>query len=171
MPGSGVLSILEWRKKKLAGEAMGGVTPLEIASALESSATKAQAGIRGMSGAGKELRYTLGDIQAMSQLAEYYAAKIRGAAALALYDRSSAAADKEEAIRQLQLALEAWRKYARTYSTLYTTPHLYNRVGWVDMHGLTTKAAQDVEIARRWTPGTIATDTGVSNATDRPFRK
>ena len=171
MPGSGVLSILEWRKKKLGGEAMGGVTPLEIAAALESAATKAQAGVRGVTGGGRELRYTLGDIQAMSQLAEYYAAKIRGAAALALYDRSSAAADKEEALRQLQLALEAWRKYARTYSTLYTTPHLYNRVGWVDMHGLTNKAAQDVEIARRWTPGTIAADTGASNATDRPFRK
>ncbi len=171
MPGSGVLSILEWRKNKLAGQPVGGVGPLEIAAALESAAGKALEAIAPMRGGTQELRETLGDIRAMSYLAQYYAAKIRGAAALALYDRSSSAAEKKEAVDSLQRAAQAWQNYARTYSEQYTTPHLYNRVGFVDMNGLTIKVKQDVDIAERWKPGTITTDKGVSNATDRLFRK
>ena len=68
-------------------------------------------------------------------------------------------------------ALGAWKKYAAVYTAQYTTPHLYNRVGWIDMNGLTMNAAQDVEIARRWSKGTIARDEAVSNSADRPFRK
>ncbi|MBS1826252.1 MAG: carbohydrate-binding family 6 protein [Acidobacteria bacterium] len=171
MPGSGVLNILEWRKRKLAGQAMGGVTPLEIAAGLESAAGKALDGIGAMRGGSQELRETLGDIRAMSYLAQYYAAKIRGAAALALYDRSSNVAEKKEAVEALTKAAAAWQNYARTYSEQYTTPHLYNRVGFVDMNGLTIKAKQDVDIAEKWKPGTIAGDEGVSNAGDRLFRK
>ncbi|MBL8222855.1 MAG: hypothetical protein JNL62_26690 [Bryobacterales bacterium] len=171
MPGSGVLSVLEWRKKKLAGEAMGGVTPLEIAAQLEAAAGKALQGVQGMRGERRELKETLGDIRAMSYLAQYYAAKIRGATALALYDRSSSAADKGEAVQSLQRAVQAWQSYAQAYTEQYTTPHLYNRVGFVDMNGLTIKVKQDIDIAERWKPGTIAGDEGVSNAGDRLFRK
>jgi len=93
------------------------------------------------------------------------------AAALALYDRSGSESEKGEALRALEDALGAWKKYAAVYTAQYTTPHLYNRVGWVDMNGLTMKAAQDVEIARRWSKGTIARNEAVNNSTDRPFRK
>lgn len=171
MPGSGVLNILEWRKKKLAGESMTGVTPLEIASALEAAAEKALEAIGPMKAERQELRETLGDIRAMSYLARYYAAKIRGAAALALYDRSSEASEKSQAVESLRRALQAWENYAQTYSSQYTTPHLYNRVGFVDMNGLTIKARQDIDIAERWKPGTIAGDEAVSNPADRLFRK
>jgi hypothetical protein len=171
MPGSGVLNILEWRKKKLAGQPMEGVTPIEIASALEAAAENALTAIRMMRPADQELSETLGDIRAMSHLARYYAAKIRGAAALALYDRSSAEADKAEAVESLRRASQAWQSYAHAYSEQYTTPHLYNRVGFVDMNGLAIKAAQDIEIAERWKPGTIPGDEAVSNSTDRLFRK
>ena len=173
MPGSNVLSVLEWRKKKLSGEPLAGtVGPLEIASALDAAAEKALSGIGQLKANGdRELEETLGDIEAMAYLARYYSGKIRGAAALALYDRSGAANEKSEAVKSLDEALEAWKRYAARYTAQYTTPHLYNRVGWVDMNGLTTKAAQDVEIARRWQKGTIAQDEAVSNAVDRPFRK
>ncbi|MBL8211462.1 MAG: hypothetical protein JNK87_12150 [Bryobacterales bacterium] len=171
MPGSGVLSILQWRKKKLAGEAMGGVTPLEIAAQLEAAAEKGLRGVEGMSGERQELRETLGDIRAMSYLAQYYAAKIHGAAALALYDRSSSAADKSEAVQALQRAAAAWQSYAHTYTEQYTTPHLYNRVGFVDMNGLLIKVKQDIDLAERWKPGTIVGDEGMRNSGDRLFRK
>jgi hypothetical protein len=172
MPGSNVLSVLEWRKKKLSGEAMAGITgPLEIAAALDTASKKALASISGMNSTDRELQETLGDIEAMAHLARYYAGKIRGAATLALYDRSGSEDEKGEAVKALEDALGAWKMYAAVYTAHYTTPHLYNRVGWIDMNGLTTKAVQDVEIARRWTKGTIARDEPVSNSTDRPFRK
>ncbi len=172
MPGSNVLSVLEWRKKKLSGEAMAGtVGPLEIAAALDTASEKALAGISGMQSTQRELQETLGDIEAMAHLARYYSGKIRGAAALALYDRSGSEKEKGDAVKALEEALGAWKKYAEVYTAQYTTPHLYNRVGWIDMNGLTTKAAQDVEIARRWAKGTISRDEPVINSTDRPFRK
>jgi ABC-type uncharacterized transport system involved in gliding motility auxiliary subunit len=117
------------------------------------------------------LRLTLGDMEAMSRLGMYYAAKIRGAVALALYDRTSAASDREQAIRFLEQGLDHWRSYAHAYTAQYTQPHLYNRVGYVDIPALTNKAAEDVEIARRWPAGTIKEDRATPNSADKPFRK
>ena len=128
-------------------------SPLEIAAQLEERAG------------------TLGEIEAMSDLARYYAAKIRGAAALALYDRSSDEAGKQEAIRHLEAAVEHWRSYSRAYTAQYTQPRLYNRVGFVDIPALTAKALEDVEIARRWKPGTIVDDKVRPRAADQPFRQ
>ena len=171
MPGSNVLSILEWRKKKLAGEAINGVTPLEIAAELERHSREALAGVNGMSADGKELRDTLNDIRAMAQLARYYAAKIRSAAALALYDRTSNAPDKAEGVRQAEAAVDAWLAYSAEYTTQYVQPKLYNRVGFVDIPQLASRAREDVEIARRWTPGTFPGDEPRKNAADVLFRR
>ena len=173
MPGSGVLRILDWRRAKLAGETPAGITPLEIAAQLEERAGLALAALPSLraSGPDKELRLTLGDIEAMSHLARYYAAKIRGAAALALYDRTSDEAGKQEAMRHLEAAVEHWRSYSRAYTAQYTQPHLYNRVGFVDIPALTAKALEDVEIARRWKPGTIVDDKVRPRAADQPFRQ
>jgi hypothetical protein len=172
MPGSGVLRILDWRRAKLAGETPRGITPLEIADRLEERAGRALAALPSLraNGPGKELRLTLGDIEAMSHLARYYAAKIRGAATLALYDRNSDEAGKQEAVRHLEAAVEHWRSYSRAYTAQYTQPHLYNRVGFVDIPALAAKAVEDVEIARRWKPGTID-DKVRPRAADQPFRK
>src|SRR5206468_1984335 len=111
MPGSGVLPILEWRKKKLSGEAMQGNTPLQIADSLEEASAAALSALPGLRAANisRELRATLFDIEAMGRLAHYYALKIRAAASLALYDRSSAAPEKEAAVGYLNQAVHAWR--------------------------------------------------------------
>ena len=173
MPGSGVMRILDWRRAALAGEKTVGTTPLKIAAQLEERggrALKALPSLRA-STPDKELRLTLGDIEAMSELARYYAAKIRGAAALALYDRSSDDARKQEALGCLQAAVEHWRSYSRAYTAQYTQPRLYNRVGFVDIPALTAKALQDVEIARRWKPGTIVDDKAKRRSADQPFHK
>jgi hypothetical protein len=155
MPGSGVLNIRDWYKRNAAGDAMTGVvTPLQIADQLESHAAKAMASLKELQKPGleKELRLTLGDIEAMSHLANYYAAKIRGAAALAEYDGTSTAAFQQTALSQLEKALGHWKLYAAAYSRQYTSPHLYNRVGVVDIPGLVKQAAADVEIAKNWNP-------------------
>jgi hypothetical protein len=173
MPGSNVLPILEWRRKKLAGEAMGGTTPLEIAGLLDQHGESALAALPQLRRAGmsKELRLTLGDIEAMAHLGRYYAAKIRAAASLGLYDRTGAEADQAEAIRQAEKALEAWQAYSGVYTSQYMQPRLYNRTGFVDLPQLISRARDDIEIARRWRPGTFPQDTPRPNASDRPFRK
>jgi len=172
MPGAGVLSITEWRRKKFAGAPMNGVTPLEIADALGNTGTKSLrmlAGLRSKQGADEELRLTLSDIEAMAHLANYYAAKIRGAAALAIFDKSGKLADREAALKDLQAALDAWKMYARTYTDQYKQPVLYNRVGWVNIPGLTANVEEDIHIGRLWVPGTVP-DTLKPAAADKPFR-
>ncbi|MBI4874112.1 MAG: carbohydrate-binding family 6 protein [Acidobacteria bacterium] len=174
MPGSGVLNILEWRRRKLASEAMNGTTPLETADALDGAAARTLAALpelRAAQASNKELRLTLGDLEAMAWLGRYYANKIRGAASLALYDQSGAESDKAAAVRSLGTALDSWYRYSGAYAAQYMQPRLYNRVGFVDIPALSAKAAEDVEIARRWTPGTVKDAAVKRNSADRPFRK
>src|SRR5450631_3849533 len=92
MPSSGVLDILEWRQRLLAGQPMNGVTPLQVADGLSKTAAdtlRQVAELRQTPGMSRELRLTLGDLEAMSHLGNYYGAKIRGAAELALFDATS----------------------------------------------------------------------------------
>jgi hypothetical protein len=145
MPGSGILNIRTYRDRMKANQPMGGITPLEVAQSLENDAgdsDRLSAGIR-RGQMSKELRLTLGDMEAMSHLGRYYAEKIRGAVDLAM-------GRKESAIGHLEKALMDWRKYAAVYASQYK-PQLLNRVGFVDIEALTAKVAQDIEIARNWT--------------------
>ena len=173
MPESGILNIVEWRKRRLAGQPMQGITPVEVADALANSADttlRMVAEFRAKQGTNKELRLTLGDIEAMAHLGNYYAAKIRGACGLALFDKTGKPQDREEAIAHLQSALGHWKRYASVYVTLYRQPQLYPRVGWVDIPGLASKVEQDIGIARLWTPGTVP-DTLAHQSEDVPFHK
>jgi len=58
-------------------------------------------------------------MEAMGYLANYYSAKIRGAVDLATFDKSGKPADRESAIKNLQVALESWKRYARAYTVQY----------------------------------------------------
>lgn len=173
MPGSGVLDIVEWRQRLIAGQAMNGTTPLEVADALAKSATvtlRSVAELRQAPRMGKELRQTLGDLEAMAHLGNYYAAKIRGAAELALFDRTAKPERREAAVRHLFQALDHWKRYVASYTAQYKPVQLYNRVGYVDIPGLTAKVEQDVAIARLWTAGTVP-DAPRARQADTPFRK
>ncbi len=112
----------------------------------------------------EELKATLYDITAMAHLGNYYAEKIRGAAKLALFDKTSQVSQREEAIRHLLFAVDHWKRYAAAYTLQYRQPLLYNRVGVVDLPAFVAKAEQDVAIARLWTPGRFQT----SNRSARP---
>jgi hypothetical protein len=119
---------------------------------------------------GKELQLTLSDLEAMGHLGNYYAAKIRGAADLALFDRTSKPERREAAIRYLYQALDHWKRYSALYTSQYKPAQLYNRVGYVDIPGLTTKVEQDIAIARLWVAGTVP-DAPRTRQADTPFRK
>ncbi len=145
MPESGIVNIRTYRDRTKAGQPAGGITPLEVATALATYADdsdRMSASLR-RSATNKELRNTLADMEAMSHLGRYYSEKIRGAVDLAM-------GRKDGAVTHLEAALTHWRKYALTYSAQYK-PQLLNRVGFVDIDALTAKVAQDIDIAKNWT--------------------
>jgi hypothetical protein len=178
MPGAGVLNILEWRASLLAGQKPKGITPLEIAATLDANATKAlqalpqlQRAIVAPAGSAKEYTATLGDIEAMSHLGLYYAAKIRGACDLALFDKSGNTQQQASAVQHLEAALSHWKDYSAAYTRQYVQPVLYNRVGWVDIPRQTENVAADVQMARDWKSGTIDEAKIKRSGTEAGFRK
>jgi hypothetical protein len=148
MPGSGVMNIRDY----VAGKGQG-QTPLDIAAALEGGATVGLGGLPALRAGARgnpELTATLLDIEAMSWLGRYYAAKIRGAVALAEFHQSGEEPKRVEAIRHLEKAVGHWRQYSAAYTAQYVPKQLYNRVGFVDIPGLLGNAYHDIEMARTW---------------------
>lgn len=156
MPESGDMNIRDWRARRLASQPMTGLTPPQVAEQLRRDAQTALAGVAALSpqaGADKELRQTLGDIEAMAWLGKYYADKIDGAAELALFDATSQSDHQAAAVKHLEDALKCWREYSTDYTKQYKQPILYGRVDLVDIPKLTDDVAADVEMARHWKPG------------------
>jgi hypothetical protein len=178
MPGSGVMNIIDWRKNIIASQQTKGITPLEIAASLETNAAQALAALPQLQRAvvtpannAKEYTATLGDIEAMAHLGLYYAAKIRGACDLALFDKTGDSTQHSSAVRYLESALAHWKNYSTAYTRQYVQPVLYNRVGWVNIPQLTDKAAADVQMARDWKPGTIDESRIKRSGTEAGFKK
>lgn len=171
MPGANVLNIRDWRKAFTKREQMTETTPLEIADALEKSAAQTFTALDALRTAAMqdaELQKNVNDCEALAWLGRYYAAKIRGACALALFDANEEKSEHEESLRHLGDALAHWKHYAAIRDTHYV-PALYNRVGYVDVTALTEKVAADLAIARDWKPGTLKND-GKRSGTEKGFR-
>lgn len=172
MPDSKVLSIRDWRKNIIACKPMIETTPLEIASALEGAAAKTIASLEPLRQPNKndaELQKNVTDCECLAHLGRYYAAKIRGACALAMFDANADSFDQNAAIRHLTDALSHWENYASLRDATYTAA-LYNRVGYVNVTALTEQAAADIEIAKSWQPNSLKND-GIKGGTERGFRK
>lgn len=151
MEQSGILSIPDFIARRAAGETIEGTTPLQVADDLEhwaASALQTAAAIRRETPQpGKELRQTLGDIESMAHLGNYYAAKIRGAVALCAFRASGHAEQKQAAVAALEAAVEHWQRYARSASAQYH-PQLLARTRRLDWWQLLDEVRRDVEIAR-----------------------
>jgi hypothetical protein len=172
MPGAAVLCIRDWRKRLLAREPMIETTPLEIAEGLEAAAAQTFTSLESLREAAKadpELQKNVNDCEALADLGRYYAAKIRGSCALALFDANSDKFHQNAAVRHLDNALAHWKHYAAIRDANYV-PALYNRLGYVDITALTESAAADIEIAKQWKPGTLK-DTGKRAGAEKGFRK
>lgn len=172
MPAGGVLNILQYRQRILNDQPTPEATPVQVAEALRQYAADTLdrvAGLRPRQSDNKELRLTLGDLEAMAHLGNYYSQKILGAVDLALFDATGKTEQKASAVQHLEAALEHWRKYSQAYVRQNRQPVLYNRVGWVDIPRLTSKVQEDIEMARAWQAGTIKGQT--DRGADTPFRK
>jgi hypothetical protein len=175
MPDSGVRNIIDWRTAVLDKKALDGVSPLDIANELEGNARKALAALPALHGAkvGNAAEYaaTLRDIETMAHLSHYYAAKIRGACDLALFDRTGENARHASAIAYLESALAHWKTYVSAYTQQYVQPVLYNRLGVIDLPRQTGKVAEDVQSARDWKVGTIDESKIKRMGTEKGFKK
>lgn len=147
MPGSGVASIKDHVAAVARGQMAKGTSPLAVADAMEGDAQAALAWCATQAAATGELRRTVDDIAAMARLGAYYAVKIRGSVALALFEAGAGAEHQQAAVGHLTTALERWKDYADIYGRLYR-PQLMTRSGRVDIPGFTRHAAADIAIAQ-----------------------
>ncbi|MBM4155255.1 MAG: carbohydrate-binding family 6 protein [Lentisphaerae bacterium] len=172
MPGANVLKIRDWRERLAAGKPMEQTTPLEIADALEKAASGTFAALdelRTPARQDAELLKNVNDCEALANLGRYYAAKIRGACALALFDANGDRPAHDQSLRHLGEALTHWKQYAAIRDAHYV-PALYNRIGFVDITALTEQVAADLDLARGWKPGTLK-DGDKRGGTEKGFRK
>ena len=172
MPGAEVLCIRDWRSRLIARQLMAETTPLGIAAALDRAAAETFTSLKSLRETAKadlELQKNVNDCEAFAWLGRYYAAKIRGACSLALFDANSDSHEHATALRHLTEALSHWKHYASIRDAHYL-PALYNRVGYVDITALTEKVAADIAAARAWKPGTLQ-DNGKRAGTEKGFRE
>lgn len=148
-PGTDNISIPRYVEALDAGGRIAGTTPPQVAEKLLGHAGAALAAIEKIdAGSDKELRRTLADIRAMALLGTYYAHKISGATALALFRKTGDVRHQQEAVAELTEAARAWHAYSGLAATLYRSPIWMNRVGTVDWAELDAEVARDIEIAR-----------------------
>ncbi|MEJ0087106.1 MAG: carbohydrate-binding family 6 protein [Pseudomonadota bacterium] len=152
-PGTDNITIPDFVAGTAKGELPPGTTPPQVAQKIDARADAALAGIaqllRGpLARKNPELSATLEDIRAMALLGKYYAAKIRGATALALYRKTKLAVHQSEAVKQLSFAAGFWTDYTARTGARYRNPLWTNRVGLVDWRELDAEVAHDIAIAR-----------------------
>ena len=151
MEGSGILSIPEFVNRTVKNEATIGITPIQVAEELQKyaqSSLKAVAEIRReVPKMSKELRLTLGDIEAMAYLGNYYASKIGGAVELYAFEQTGDPPNKQAAVQYLLDAVRAWQSYATTAAKQYR-PQLLARTRELDGMKTLEDVKKDVESAR-----------------------
>jgi hypothetical protein len=135
LPGSGILSVQDYAAAVIKGGRFDGITPMEVADRLDRLAgttLEGVASLRKAAGAGKELKATLTDMEAMSHLGRYYADKIRGAAALAVFRADPKRKQwHQRAVGHLTDAIDEWQAYARVAGAAYR-PQLLSRTHYLD---------------------------------------
>jgi hypothetical protein len=151
-PGTSNLTIPQYVAGLAAGTTPPGTTPLQVADELDLRASAAiavsAAWLRQpVAKKNPELAATLDDIAAMADLGQYYAAKIRGATALAKYRHSKLSAHQAESVQHLTRAQKFWKEYVTRLGARYRNPLWTNRVGLVDWHELSAEVANDIAIA------------------------
>lgn len=151
LKGAGILSVQQYASAIIKGEAIDGITPMEVAENLDRMAQKALEGAKSLRKTckpKKELASTLTDIESMAYLGRYYADKIRGAAELALFRADAKRKESHKlAVRHLTNAVEEWQAYSRISTSQYRT-QLFSRTHYMDWRRLLDNVKKEVETVR-----------------------
>ena len=152
-PGTDNITIPEYVAGLAAAKVPPGTTPPQVADELDLRATAAIATVSALrrqpvARQNPELAATLDDIAAMADLGQYYAAKIRGATALARFRQSKLPAHQADSVQQLTRAQRFWMEYTTRLRPRYRNPLWTNRVGIVDWNELNAEVANDIAIAK-----------------------
>ena len=146
--GTDNISIVDYVKNLAEGKEMAGTTPIEVSDQIHAHADKALKILDGLGhGGNKELRLTLGDIQAIALLGKYYAHKIRGATEMLLHGNTTKQEHQDVAVRELNRAAAYWRWHTSVALGQYKDPLWTNRVGRVNWRDLLNEVLKDVTIA------------------------
>lgn len=146
---SGAQSIPDYVKMTIDEGGSDLKSPFEVAEKLHSHSDKALKIVEAMkAGEDKELKVTLHDIKTMALLGKYYAFKISGSTQLALYRETKEKKYQDEAIAELEKALQAWENYVDAVLQQNINPLWGNRVGYVDWVKITDWVADDIKIAK-----------------------
>jgi hypothetical protein len=153
-PATDNIPIPRYVESVVSGKPLVGTEPMRVAERITAHADAALARLSALppvpaAGGNDELRKTLADIGAMALLGKYYAAKIRGATALALYRKTFETSHRTIAVESLTEAASSWRSYVRRASAQYRNPVWTNRVGIVDWAELTREVDNDIAIAQQ----------------------
>lgn len=154
MDGSGLVTIDDFAKATVWGQDYPGTTPFEVAEMLQTYAKNALEETEGMSGNGSnELTETIGDIQAMAHLGNYYGKKISGATnhkmhQLANRDYRYSKHNKYQkaAISDLKEALISWQEYAKILDRQYNKMNISIQ-GVFDWHEIEKEVERDIKTA------------------------
>jgi hypothetical protein len=152
-PGTDNITIPAYVAMLARGATPKGTTPLQVARQIDARADAALAEVSPMLrlatvSKNTELADTIEDIRAMALLGKYYAAKIRGATALARFRATRDAAQQRDAVHQLREARNFWTEYTARTGARYRNPVWTNRVGYVDWQELDSEVAADIVIAQ-----------------------
>jgi len=144
--GTDFISIPDYVKMKNLNSQIIGTSPPEVANKINQHADKALGLIKNIYPKNNpELYKTLEDIRAMAYLGKYYAHKINGATALALFRDGAGQSTGQTIIDELSLSALYWRYYASTALAQYKNPLWTNRVGHVDWRDLYHHVIQDIK--------------------------
>lgn len=172
MPGSNIRNIYLWAGLLHDGKKDTMISPMQVADSISKLTAETIDGLKQLPSLKfsdfSEINQMVADMEAFAHIGNYYAAKIRAACHLALFDRYSNQSDKDQSIAYLKEAKAHWSKYASVYDQFYK-PALYNRVGFVDIPGLMKKVNEDIVMAENWIPGSIKYQ--IKTTTEAPFRK
>lgn len=150
MEGSGMLGVPEYVEKIKNGMELTGITPLKVASDLDSLAAEVLAFLdTEMQKEGKvsdsydELLY---DLKAWAYMGRYYSGKILGACYLHEYRLGVNPEGRDLAIGALQDAVRMWEEYAGAASRNYM-PQFLAKTRTIDWIALTKEVKNDLTIA------------------------
>ena len=149
LEGSGILNPWNYVSAIRQMQTELGTTPLDVAKNLERQSETAIKGVESLKyqNNSKSLNLTLSDIESMSWLGRYYAAKIRAAVEIAWFQQTGAFERKSNAVSEMEKALEAWKQYATICNTNYYSQHLA-RTKYLDWNFLTMEAERDLRLVR-----------------------